>query len=434
MNINFHPANSFPRAFLPAGGLSRQDQHVYTNNNFKRACIPVQNVNRVHIHPFNIPSGFSITSSTASSALELNPHIVWLDPPTLSNCSPAAWLLILTEEEASSPCRDLANDSPSLILHLRSLGVPFPAILDAHLTEWLSHFISHNLTVGFAFAWAAALNVPPGLGMMSPGTTPLRVVDYPYNLLSSYTLPYPLQPLPSLVFDYEKAIQVDPDSQLHLIPRADLEHMHPRIRRIWDLASNKVIPFMWMPTPYHFIAISHAWTEDMELTWSAVNEYQWPVPLPHGIALEDIRLQLLATSVRFCWLDVLCLRQGMPSQENYPERRYTEGTVNLGRVAQTKRIAVELEKTRLLEWRVDVPTIGNIYISAQYVYYYLNGLGRPFDLKAIQSDKEYGIISKNDRHWVNRAWVMQETLSTEQMILMSPIKPVREAASDTFCA
>ena len=104
--------------------------------------------------------------------------------------------------------------------------------------------------------------------------------------------------------------------------------------------------------------------------------------MPDGVMLETLREELLATlddrlpeaGIEYCWLDVLCLRQATgPSH---------------------------LEEIRVKEWKVDVPTIGNIYRQAKFVARYMNGLGRQFQTHGWES--QY--------HWTQRAWTIQEVV------------------------
>jgi hypothetical protein len=72
------------------------------------------------------------------------------------------------------------------------------------------------------------------------------------------------------------------------------------------------------------------------------------------------------------------------------------------------------------EWKLDVPTTGGIYQLATRVVYYLSGLGRSFCVGDLRSS----------RHWVNRAWTLQETLDDQQGIIacitsLSPSLPER---------
>jgi len=170
-------------------------------------------------------------------------------------------------------------------------------------------------------------------------------------------------------------------------------------RRIWDLYSNRVVPY-WtvvdrgkgLPPEWHtdtptrqIWPISHSWApeNDRQYVLTRINGQQWPVPIPSGVSLEHVRIELLNLGAEYVWLDVLCLRQ-------------------VG--------ASDMEGQRLEEWRLDVPTIGYVYskasqLSTHYmrlnprIVIYFSGLGRPF----VAEDLE------NSRHWLNRAWTLQET-------------------------
>ena len=155
-------------------------------------------------------------------------------------------------------------------------------------------------------------------------------------------------------------------------------------RRIWDLKSNRVVDFRMlhaaqptstnMPptTPPTFWAVTHGWTNDMSPVWTAINQYQWPVPLPKDISLEFLRSELLTLGAEYVWVDVLCLRQ--KSEDDH------------------------LEKLRVEEWKLDVPTIGNVYRAASNIVRYFNGLGVRFCTQNWDGP----------RHWLQRAWTLQE--------------------------
>ncbi|PBK70315.1 hypothetical protein ARMSODRAFT_1083950 [Armillaria solidipes] len=157
-------------------------------------------------------------------------------------------------------------------------------------------------------------------------------------------------------------------------------------RRVWDLYSNRVVPWwccsqteddiLWRvkwPRP-----ISHAWVDEADRVdvWTPINGYEWPVPIPKGANLDLIRIEMLNLGMEYTWLDVLCLRQ---------------------------RGGLNREDLRVEEWKLDVPTIGAIYKDAQVVWY-LSGLGLPLDLK--EGDLE------SDRSWFRRAWTLQEVGQT----------------------
>ncbi|KAF8460907.1 hypothetical protein BDZ91DRAFT_798401 [Kalaharituber pfeilii] len=119
-----------------------------------------------------------------------------------------------------------------------------------------------------------------------------------------------------------------------------------------------------------------------------INHYQWPVPLPTGMTFEQIRWEAIRAGATYCWLDVLCLRQK------------TMRILGNGELCEINA------KKRRDEWSIDVPTIGNIYRQARHVLRYFNGLGRHFRLSGWD----------DSRHWINRAWTLQETRPEHVMV------------------
>ena len=113
-----------------------------------------------------------------------------------------------------------------------------------------------------------------------------------------------------------------------------------------------------------------------------INGKAWPVPIPHGVSLHDVRAEILGLitlkknaqpqTTLYCWLDILCLRQ--KSEDWFSE------------------------KLRTSEWKRDVPTIGQTYRISEGVIRYFNGLGKPFSTSGWDAS----------RHWLNRAWTLQE--------------------------
>jgi len=138
-----------------------------------------------------------------------------------------------------------------------------------------------------------------------------------------------------------------------------------------------------------------------------INGKAWPVPIPHGVSLDDVRTEILGLiglkknaqprTTLYCWLDILCLRQQGGGDRS--------------------------EKLRTSEWRIDVPTIGQTYRISEGVIQYFNGLGKPFSSSNWDSK----------RHWWNRAWTLQE-IRDENDTLIGGIYPteVRPCALTTL--
>ncbi|KAK0429858.1 hypothetical protein EV421DRAFT_1940879, partial [Armillaria borealis] len=149
-------------------------------------------------------------------------------------------------------------------------------------------------------------------------------------------------------------------------------------RRVWDLYSNRVVP-SWTVSdapPWEWLQpISHAWVDEKDHVdmWTPINRKEWPVPIPQDASLDLIRIEMLNLGLQYTWLDVLCLRQKGGLKED---------------------LHVE-------EWKLDVPTIGWVYIIGdEKVVIYLSGLGLPLSLKEGDLD--------SDRCWFRCAWTLQE--------------------------
>ncbi|PBK64191.1 hypothetical protein ARMSODRAFT_1023356 [Armillaria solidipes] len=149
------------------------------------------------------------------------------------------------------------------------------------------------------------------------------------------------------------------------------EGLHVAPRRVWDLFSNRVVPW-WVALRTSW-GISHAWVDGSHRknVDTPINGHEWPVPIPEDVNLDLIRIEMLNLGAEYAWLDVLCLRQ--------------EGGRN--------------EDLRAGEWMLDVPTIGNAYVLENVVCYF-NGLGRPL---------EGGCDFDSTRSWFKRTWTLQET-------------------------
>ncbi|GJE98163.1 hypothetical protein PsYK624_143850 [Phanerochaete sordida] len=154
-------------------------------------------------------------------------------------------------------------------------------------------------------------------------------------------------------------------------------------RRIWDLYSNRVIPYHAINQatqdgfPDTLWTVSHSWVEEdqRDSVVTKINSKAWPVPIPRTTTLDHVRVELLNYGAQYVWIDVLCLRQ----------------------VGQEKD-----EAQRMEEWELDIPTIGHIYSGKEVpCITYFNGLGLPFD----PSDEAL----ESERHWLQRVWTVQET-------------------------
>jgi hypothetical protein len=203
---------------------------------------------------------------------------------------------------------------------------------------------------------------------------------------------------------YQRRLEVlqNEDEKMRAAARQGDTIVTPRIppRRVWDLRSNRVLPFWAIADlecpdaidvntdstyrgniPSKLWAVSHAWMDksNRQNVNTIINNHEWPAPIPTDTSLEHVRIELLNLGAEYVWLDVLCLRQ--------------EGDKSI-------------EPIRLAEWKLDVPTIGHVYQYDRYqtVITYFNGLGRPFTMSPA--------IITGSLHWINRVWTLQETTPT----------------------
>ncbi|SJL16896.1 uncharacterized protein ARMOST_20426 [Armillaria ostoyae] len=164
-----------------------------------------------------------------------------------------------------------------------------------------------------------------------------------------------------------------------LLVNGRIKALHTSCRRVWDLYANQVVPY-WA-TCYNPWGISHAWMDERDRVdvWTPINRCEWPVPMPKDANLDLIQIEMLNLGAEYVWMDVLCLRQ-----EGGPR-----------------------EDLRMQEWKIDMPTIGWVYVGSAPVVCYFCGLGRPLRLKP-------GYF-EDDRCWFKRAWTLQE-ISEETII------------------
>ena len=285
-------------------------------------------------------------------------------------------------------------------------------------SQWLGYFIAKNHTFGVVHAWFSAFlgvtrdcicgiaRLPTGysgiLHLKSRMSFDLCIEDYDEVVNGIPSLPFNTK-----ITTNECGMQVIRESTNKMFPR-----------RVWDICANTVIPATWfcgpncpllgyckMPIPLGVKPISHAWVADGDLTYimTEANQGMWPIPLPRGVQLEDIRGEMIRLGVRYAWLDVLCLRQQFqPALAKYL-------------AIPVRKIVEKHNECREMEWKVDVPTIGAIYsnIGESSIYsrgpivIFMSGLGRPF--------RDEGWAS--ERHWLRRTWTLQETPPLSQCLI-----------------
>ncbi|KAF8441158.1 ankyrin repeat-containing domain protein [Terfezia claveryi] len=276
----------------------------------------------------------------------------------------------LTPDQARVACQGLDEE---VLLHLLRELVGLDRATLEHHKVWIRNDIRYFVTQGFDLGLAYSAARVAWNDLMVKGRSKSDVARYRYSWLEL-----------AEYLDKVRAAVITRDSAGQELIKEPYEVMP---RRVWDLKSNRVVAYSMLhakvqathqvgypapaPTRAPFWAISHSWTDDMEAVDTPINCHQWPVPLPRTVSLEGVRNALLELGAEYVWLDVLCLRQ----QSHSPSHQLKQD-----------------------EWKLDVPTIGNIYRAAERVVRYFNGLGIPFT--------ECGW--DNPRHWLRRAWTLQE--------------------------
>ena len=293
----------------------------------------------------------------------------------------------------------------------------FSCWVNRESSKWLSYFIAKNHTFGVVHAWFAAfLGVIQGsLVEIAEKMTNKKSISH-LNFRMSFDL---------CVKDYDETINGIPSLPLdtkittHNGMRVIIKTINDMFpRRIWDICANTVIPATWFCGPFCPLTgdvlvgtigvtpVSHAWVanDDLAFILTDANQKLWPIPLPRGVELEDIREEMIRLGVRYAWLDVLCLRQqGQPALAK-----------DLA-LAASQEVVDRCEQCRQEEWKVDVPTIGAIYSNqsdeglyrAGPIVVFMNGLGRPFEGEGWTSE----------RHWFKRVWTLQETPNLDRCLI-----------------
>ena len=75
-------------------------------------------------------------------------------------------------------------------------------------------------------------------------------------------------------------------------------------RRIWDLYSNRVLPYYALPQPAiprTLWAVSHSWVAgpNLQKVHTPINAFAWPVPIPKEASLDQVRIELLNLAAEY---------------------------------------------------------------------------------------------------------------------------------------
>ena len=331
--------------------------------------------------PFSIPYAWPFTFSNES----LRSHII------PSNANPVEILPIIfraggniAPAQANVACQSL--NEQVLCYSLAALVGLHEYTVTAN-KQWIQHdvkyFISCNLDFGLAYAAARVAWKHFNEHSADPSVIPIQRRQWHRNVQ---------------LLDEQQSKAIDSSSEQELI----ISPYSVMPRRIWDLRSNRVVDLRMLhvsqaaiETKPTFWAVSHSWTSDMSPVWTRINQYQWPVPLPKDITLDHVRSELLGLGAEYVWIDVVCLRQQVSTDDLERLRLLEEWKLD---ILAIDNIVYDLEQLRREEWKLDVPTIGNIYRTATNIVRYFNGLGVPFSNSGWD----------DSRHWLHRAWTLQE--------------------------
>ena len=354
----------------------------------------------------------------------------------------------LTAAQADEPC-DNYTIPENLLVKLNSITGYNLALEEPNLEAGLCLLISGRHDFGTAYSWFRTAFILVSDNLHCP------VPEY----FALYAGLPDLSHCDASLTTAERPESTSLDQRLTVIRQAEngerriVQPAESHPRRLWDFVSNRVIPYDWhaRTSRFHepmcypltqwewkvvpFVAISHSWVNDRSYHLLPVNRRQWPIPLPEGVTIEDIRGELqdpqLPTGVtrltehrkwfiapppesfEYCWLDILCLRQTWGE---------IEGNLLIKESEAVKRHALPahillLEKKLLTEWEIDVSMIGAIYRRAKTILVYMNGIGRPF------SDKKSDW--KSPHHWINRTWTLQEYCKCSDLAIVMGLSPHR---------
>ncbi|KZV75941.1 hypothetical protein PENSPDRAFT_623695, partial [Peniophora sp. CONT] len=126
-----------------------------------------------------------------------------------------------------------------------------------------------------------------------------------YGLLRHWW--FDISNFPSLLFHFEVLERQDSERRERVVYGGLFEERLTPPRRVWDLYSNRVLPFWaiqasWdeseirhLRRSYEIQAVSHAWMPPAlrHSMFTSINGFKWPVPIPKDINLDDLRIELL---------------------------------------------------------------------------------------------------------------------------------------------
>lgn len=164
-------------------------------------------------------------------------------------------------------------------------------------TKWLSHFISGNYCFGSVHAWVASYI-----------TEDLRSEARQYITCNGVpaVAPSPLFSGPDSAACSDSSVLLDgmrcwPKCVIGKAHRVveNLRPINAMPRRVWDICANKVVPWTEHLDDSDVVPISHAWVhwEEREFVTTMVNHRLWPIPLPRGVHLKDIRDELIQHNI-----------------------------------------------------------------------------------------------------------------------------------------
>ena len=334
--------------------------------------------------------------------------------PKLEGIHNAHAASVLTAQQADIPCTELEEELlvQALVQLVIGTGTDTPEF--ALYEDWIRNDVWYFATQGYDFGEAYAAARVGWRHFNKPDFVHLVAQHRGHWLRIAQQI------------DEERVNSIYQDSTGQEMIKLPYEVMP---RRLWDLKSNRVVEFRMLHSELladkciterqlgkeraktshqrdlpAYWAITHSWESSMDVVDTPINQHQWQVPLPCGLDLDkDVRQELLNFGISYVWLDVLCLRQHTSSNKNPSNAHMSEATLN---------------EIKAEEWKLDVPTIGNIYRAAQGIVRYFNGLGRPFKTEGWD----------DCRHWLRRAWTLQE-IKTENSTINGGIP--RDSAGST---